>query len=188
MMGSHRLLAKCVAFEEAARVPLLIRLPGQSSGRRMQGPVSQIDLAPTLLDLLGQPSPAHLQGKSLRPLLHGGSTATSTDDVVIEWNGPNNGFGDMLNSVTIPDWMAGLAVRDEINAAITDPVRTIVTPDGWKLNCSPRGEHELYNLRSDPLETTNLARQPQHRALMLNLLQRLQAWQERTGDTTPLTL
>ncbi len=72
MMGSHRLLAKCVAFEEAARVPLLIRLPGQAAQRRVLGPVSQIDLAPTLLDLMGQPLPSHLQGRSLRPLLQCG--------------------------------------------------------------------------------------------------------------------
>jgi arylsulfatase A-like enzyme len=31
MMGSHRLLAKCVMFDEAIRVPLLVRLPGQTA-------------------------------------------------------------------------------------------------------------------------------------------------------------
>lgn len=188
MMGSHRLLAKCVAFEEAARVPLLVRLPGQTSQRRVSGPVSQVDLVPTLLDLMNQTAPSHLQGASLRPLLANGDGAAATNDVVIEWNGPNNGFGDVLNSVTIPDWMAGLAPQAEIISAITDPVRTIITPDGWKLNCSPRGEHELYNLHADPLETTNLARRPRQRARMQRLLERLQAWQARTADEVALTI
>ena len=31
MMGSHRLIAKCVMFEEAVRVPLLVHLPGQDA-------------------------------------------------------------------------------------------------------------------------------------------------------------
>ena len=35
MMGSHRLIAKCVMFEEAVRVPLLVRLPGQKRARRI---------------------------------------------------------------------------------------------------------------------------------------------------------
>ena len=65
MMGSHGLLAKCVMFEEAVRVPLLIRLPGQKQGRRITGPVSHIDIVPTLLDLLHQPVSSHLQGASL---------------------------------------------------------------------------------------------------------------------------
>ncbi|HUU43448.1 MAG TPA: sulfatase-like hydrolase/transferase [Planctomycetota bacterium] len=34
-------------FEEAARTPLLVRLPGQKKARRISAPVSQIDLVPT---------------------------------------------------------------------------------------------------------------------------------------------
>ena len=32
MMGSHRIIAKCVQFEEAVRVPFLLRLPGYRPG------------------------------------------------------------------------------------------------------------------------------------------------------------
>ena len=69
MLGSHRLLAKNVMFEESARVPLLLHLPGQTATREITGPVSHIDLIPTILDLMGQPIASHLQGKSLRPVL-----------------------------------------------------------------------------------------------------------------------
>ena len=41
MMGSHRLVAKSVLFEEAVRVPLLVRLPGQTRQRRWAPPVSR---------------------------------------------------------------------------------------------------------------------------------------------------
>ena len=44
MMGSHRLIAKCVMYEEAARVPLLVHLPGQTRERHIAAPVSQIDV------------------------------------------------------------------------------------------------------------------------------------------------
>ena len=80
MMSSHRLLAKAVMFEEAVRVPLLIRMPGQRTQRRIAGPVSQVDLVPTLLDAMGCETPSHLQGKSLLPLLKG-ERDQATEDV-----------------------------------------------------------------------------------------------------------
>jgi arylsulfatase A-like enzyme len=170
-------------FEEATRVPFLLRLPGQTRGRRVTGPVSQIDVVPTLLDLMGQPIPSHLQGQSLKPLLEDASATTHEEDVIVEWNGPNNGLGDLRGKVSVADWMTELGSRERIEACVSDPVRTIVTPDGWKFNCSPLGEDELYNLNDDPLETRNLAGLPEHASLMADLLERLRRWQERTGDT-----
>jgi len=90
MMGSHQLLGKCVMFEEAVRVPLLIRLPGQTKQRRVGEPVSQIDLLPTLLELLGATVPGELQGESLRPALAG--AAGGREEVFIEWNGADSGL------------------------------------------------------------------------------------------------
>ena len=187
MMGSHRLLAKCVMFEEAIRVPLLLHLPGQTEARRIRGPVSQIDLVPTLLDLMDQSLPDGLQGKGLRRLLGCGGNAVGQEDVFIEWNGPNNGFGaDKLEPTEIPSWMAELASKDQIERAIADPVRTVITPDGWKFNCSPLGEHELYNLSTDPLETHNLASDRQYQAVMQDLLERIRRWQDNTLDSVKL--
>ena len=181
MMGSHRLLAKCVMYEEAVRVPLLVRLPGQAASRRVRAPVSQIDVVPTLLDLLGQPIPEGLQGESLRPLLEGDQAPAR--DVFIEWNGHNNGFGDAIGSVSVPEPMLALASHDEIAAAITDPVRTVITADGCKFNCSPLGEHELYHLDEDPYERRNLAGQAGMRPWMEELAGRIRRWQAETGDS-----
>ena len=182
MMGSHRLLAKCVMFEEAIWVPLLIRLPGQTTAKRVRAPVSQIDLVPTLLDLMGQPMPDQLQGQSLRPVLEG-RTDVPLGDVFIEWNGHNNGFGDILGAVSVSEAMLRLASREEIVAAITDPVRTVITPEGWKFNHSPLGEHELYDLNQDPLETSNLVGREELRPQVQELIAKIRRWQEQTGDT-----
>ncbi len=59
-------------YRELLRVPLAISAPGLRP-RRVREPVSMVDLAPTLLDLLGVPAPASMQGRSLRPALEGGS-------------------------------------------------------------------------------------------------------------------
>ncbi len=54
-------------------VPLLIRLPGgRFGGRRVAQPVRLLDVAPTVLDLVGVPTPATFQGTSLAPALDGG--------------------------------------------------------------------------------------------------------------------
>jgi len=186
MMGSHRLLAKCTQFEEAATVPLLVRIPGiAEGGRHVTEPVSQIDLVPTILDAMGQAVPEDLQGASLIPFLSGQGNLAH-DDVVIEWNGFNNGFGDVLGQASVlPRWRE-LASEEEIVASLGDPVRTIITPEGWKFNWSSIGEDELYNLREDPYETCNLYEQGARHALVNDLKGRIRAWQERTGDKVRL--
>jgi len=183
MMGAHQLLAKCVMYQEAIRIPLMIRMPGQAAGKRIASPVSQIDIVPTLLDLMGQPISNALQGKSLRCRMDD-PALTGARPVFVEWNGPNNGLGDKLGRTQIPEWMSELATREDIAAACTDPVRTVITAEGWKLNCSPLGEHELYNLRNDPCETENLVNQD--RLLARELREQILMWQKQTGDVVVL--
>jgi uncharacterized sulfatase len=50
--------------EEFVHVPLLVRVPGHAQGGTFEPPLSLIDLAPTLLDVLAIPSPADFRGRS----------------------------------------------------------------------------------------------------------------------------
>jgi arylsulfatase A-like enzyme len=59
-------------YEELLHVPFALRAPGISP-RRVADKVCLVDLAPTVLDLLGIPPPASFQGRSLAPLLRGGA-------------------------------------------------------------------------------------------------------------------
>ncbi len=53
-----------------SRVPLIFVWPGHiAGGQRFSGPVSMIDVLPTMLDLVGLPPPEAMQGRSLAPLL-----------------------------------------------------------------------------------------------------------------------
>ena len=103
-----------------------------------------------------------------------------------EWNGPDSGIKRFLNDAEYPDYLAEIASRDQFDRAVRDPVRTVVSREGWKLNLSPAGEHELYDLNADPVETTNLAARPGSVAAMRDLAARLRTWQQRTGDGVAL--
>jgi choline-sulfatase len=59
-------------FDEQLRVPLLVSFPGRRfAGARVRWQVRGIDLLPTVLDVLGAPSPPAAEGASLLPLLRG---------------------------------------------------------------------------------------------------------------------
>ncbi len=188
MMGSHQLIAKCVMYEEAIRIPMLVKLPGQAKMHRIEGPVSQADLAPTLLELMNVAPPRHLQGRSLATAMQDTAEFTPAD-VVLEWSGPNHGVGsDNPDRVDVPEEWLQVASRQNIEDAISDPLRTIISADGrWKFMVSPRlGLHELYDLASDPGECRNVFGHPEHRGVVADLVGRLRAWQECTRDTVKL--
>jgi len=170
MMGSHRLLAKTVMFEEAVKVPLLVRAPGLAP-HRVDAPVSHIDLVPTLLDLMSQPIPRQLQGHSLRPVLEQRGTPTE-DHVFIEWNERGEA------QVSEP----GAEVSDLAKKVSASRTRTVISPDGWKLNLSEADKCELYHLPSDSGEAQNLFYSGSHQDTIDRLRERIKRWQERTKD------
>ncbi len=64
-------------YDSTIHVPLILRLPGQAyAGQRIGEAVSHVDIAPTLLDLIGQPIPERIQGRSLLATL-GGDESTA---------------------------------------------------------------------------------------------------------------
>ncbi|WP_165452240.1 sulfatase-like hydrolase/transferase [Paenibacillus thalictri] len=180
MMGSHRLLAKCVMFEEAIKVPLLLKVPGLKPAR-IREPVSQIDLVPTLLEALGQHTSAPLQGESLLPFLQG-QAARVRDHVFVEWNGSECGLeGHLQKGFMLPCWNH-MATEEQAERAIGAKVRTVITPDMWKYNFSSIGEDELYNLNDDPAETCNLIGDAAYQMRVFQMREKIKEWQRQTGD------
>ena len=56
-------------YDDGARVPLVIRIPGGAAGRKVSDFVSLVDIAPTFLDAAGLDIPDAMSGKSLMPIL-----------------------------------------------------------------------------------------------------------------------
>lgn len=72
-LGDLGLYDKRFMYEPGLRTPLLAKGPGIKAGQVPEQIVSNIDLAPTFLDLAGLPVPGFMQGRSIAPLLRGES-------------------------------------------------------------------------------------------------------------------
>ena len=172
MMGAHHMVEKSVMYEEAVRVPWLMRIP-HASCRVVSRPASQIDMLPTLLDLMGRPRDARLPGQSLVPLMKGRDVARA--DVFIEWN-PNSG------AMKVKPGGTTLASQEELKHLEQERSRAVISPDGWKLCLSDRDKCQLFNLNRDPGETTNLFDDGRHRDEIARLTKGIHRWQVSVAD------
>ena len=128
-------------YEEVLHVPLLVSLPGQRTRLDVDATVSLLDLAPTLLDLLGLPAPPSFGGRSLR-------------DVVARANGPVARLRHALGRPA-PDERrapAELVTLGDPAWARKTPHRRALVGDGRKLLELEGGGYVLLDLRKDPGE------------------------------------
>ncbi|MEX0761421.1 MAG: sulfatase-like hydrolase/transferase [Dehalococcoidia bacterium] len=170
-MGEHHLLGKGVFYEQSSRVPLLFRVPWlNEQEKHIPGRMSQIDLVPTILDLIGADIPAQLQGQSRKAVLEG-VTDLDDNDVILEWH---------ARSV---DRHGGGVDVDTIQH---ERYRTLIGADGWKAVFTAKSQCELYNLNEDPYEQNNLFDDPVEQSRVKTMLDKVLAWQERTGDSAPM--
>jgi arylsulfatase A-like enzyme len=160
MMGAHGLMAKQVMYDESVRVPLLISAPFRRiQPHRVTQPVSHIDLAPTVLEMLGRKNPG-LPGRSLVPVL--GGQARSGNDVFLEWTADKSDSGDGPNG------------------------RTVITPDGYKLVLYDSDQSMLFDRAKDPQELNNVYGTPAYAAVQSRLRKKIEQWQHETKDEMAL--
>ncbi len=125
--STHGLLV----YDSTIRVPWILRLPGGPSGVRINAPISQVDLVPTVMDLLAldpKPDCEGLEGRSLVPILRG-EDWTPERLLFAETEAPFFSYG----------WSRLRTVRQGAMKFIDAPVV------------------ELYDLGRDPDELQNLA-------------------------------
>jgi hypothetical protein len=91
-------------YDGVINVPLMIRVPGMPGGRASSALVSQVDILPTILELIGAMSPAGVDGQSMVGLLDGSATsirsATLSEGGVARQTGP-----DLPGAVIAPPWI-----------------------------------------------------------------------------------
>lgn len=160
-------------------ISLMLRGPhGFSGGKVSNALVSNIDVFPTLCEILEQPVPSWVQGTSLMPLVRGEKTEIN-DAVFAEYE--SHAVMDPTASVRTHDYkyIRRLAGDTEPRYANTDGTRTkeLWLRDGWDLHLLE--PEQLYDLKSDPLEKTNHAADPAYAAILADMRGRMVARMER---------
>lgn len=154
---------KRLCYDQAANVPLLFSWPGTlPEGKRIENVISIADLCPTILDLCGLSWPNYLHGQSAKKLLKGDSSGWH-EDVFIQ-NSP-------YTTHKKPSKGGDQSMRE----------RCVVTND-WKLILNTRRRPELYDRHAVEPDKDNVFGKPENKLLVRDLVRRLSAWGEKTGD------
>lgn len=134
-------------YNEVVRVPMLIRVPGWFS-RRVETPVSIVDIPPTIVDLMGYPAASDWDGQSLLPLMVG--------------DAPSQNRPIFVELLPYTSW------KEHHKAVVVDDLKFI--------SVLSAGTEELYDLAADPGETKNLASErPEDAARMRQLIEHFQS-------------
>lgn len=134
MLGDHQQMHKSVPYEGSAHVPLFMRFPdtlGLPQQQIVDAPVELMDIMPTLLDAVGVPIPATVEGRSVLPLIR--REGNWRDFIHGECHGipgSNSGMQYLTNGKRKYVWWPGL------------------------------GKEEYFNLEDDPCERFELSNEP----------------------------
>ena len=182
--GSPFPRAKCTLYDPGIKIALIMDCPELeivSGGKVIDYMISNIDLLPTILDLIGAKKPKNIEGISFLPVLE-------------------NKFGNFRNEI----------YTEKTFHKIYDPMRSIRTekfkyirnfessdtlyqmPLDVQRGLSGkfllenikalRSEEELYDLENDPNEQDNLVNNSSYQKILLELRQRLFDWMIKTND------
>lgn len=189
--GEYGLIKKGVGVPEClTRIPMIWRGPGvKASSAPHSAHVSNVDIMPTLCEMIGATIPDGVMGRSMWPLLSGQSYPKAEfGSMVVQ-----QGFGgrDYTSLSQLDPYREGCLTRgkiefDELNSYSQSGILRMLRKDDWKLIYDMQGNGKLYDLQKDPGEVYDLFHQKEYEPKKLELLQDLLAWELRTQDPLPL--
>lgn len=148
-LGEHGLMEKHFAYEEAARVPMLLQFPRAIPANVTRNQLALTnDIAPTVLDLCGLEIPEEMDGLSWKPLIESENPKWRDAILFHQWS-PGKAIAGMV------------AVRDRRYKYIRFPY---IEGD----------YHELYDLQLDPRENQNLADKPAFAQIVKRMRKKLE--------------
>ncbi len=175
---------KMSLYDRGLEVPFLMRGPGLPSGAQDHlHMISNIDVLPTLLDLIGLSHPPNLHGRSFAPLLKG-QAYDPTHMIFAEMT--YHTYYDPVRCVRTPKW--------KLIANFECAPEQMPSPDfqnngkGYTETSIAMGltgyhpPYELYDLEADPNELRNLADDEAFQDVLHELRLSLRNWMQQTGD------
>ena len=156
-LGSHGLVMKQTPEEESIRIPFLMRWPAQIKDSTVirEQIASQVDIAPTILSMVGLPVPGHMQGQNLSPVIYGQTRTLEQNHAFIE--------------TLIPP---GIAIR-----TLTHMYSLEFSIESGELNKNP---DKFYELTVDPYELNNLVESENSAEIGKKLDKYIRSWDKKT--------
>lgn len=174
---------KSTLYDPGTEVALVMRPPSAWHSPRggTDRLISHVDVLPTLLDVLGIPVPAEVQGVSHAAWLTGGDPAPARQRIFTEKNF-HDGY-DPIRAVRTERHKYVRNFEERPRLALPGDIESSPTRHGLgDDHLRHRPAEELYDLARDPWERANLAADPDHGDLREELAAILRSWQETTGD------
>ncbi len=190
---------KTHVYDSGMKTPFLAWWPGKiRPGGVADGLVSSIDISATVLSLAGVAKDKRIQGVDFGPMLTD-PKAKVRDYVFAEHNW--HVFQNHERMVRHGDWMyIRNALPAQRNLCLED-TRYPASKELWEqyekgnlteaqsnIMLKPRPAEELYDVRKDPDQLTNLAGKPEHAAALTQMRAILDLWTEQTRDSVPKDL
>ncbi|MFD1945476.1 sulfatase-like hydrolase/transferase [Nocardioides aestuarii] len=173
LLGQYRYVGKRLPYEDAVRVPLLVRGPGVPAGREVTGTATTADLSATVVDLAGARPPAPLDGTSLVPAFADGVTSRESALVQTGASIQGEGDGEVGQEPGLRGWLYR-GYRDERWTYVRYP--DPAGPD------TPAFE-ELFDRQQDPFELENLASSARHADTLAELRSRARRLEGCSGSS-----
>lgn len=173
---------KCNLTVHGTSVYLIMRGPGGFDGGRAINPmISQMDLYPTICELLNIEKPSWLEGKSLMPVLRG-ETEQLHDEIFAEVN--YHAAYEPKRAARTPRYNYIRHFGDRVHPVLPNCddslSKDVWLKHDWKDQIV---SHELlFDTLFDPTEGHNLVNDPAYSAVLGEMRSRLDGWMKRTDD------
>lgn len=184
-------------YDSGIKTPLIIHAPKKwKEAIRVDGLVSIIDLAPTILNLVGLKYPNTFQGRSLLPMLQ--NPESEICEMVFaerNWHVLRNhermvrsgNFVYIKNNISQYE---RLSIKNKGSSGsykdlIENKKKRNLSDLQNELFVKPRPEEELYDVLADPHQVNNLVKDLHYEKELIKLRSLLDQWTSETGDTLP---
>jgi arylsulfatase A-like enzyme len=171
-LGEHGWFDKRFMYEESFQMPFLARFPREiKPGSVCNDLISNVDFAPTFLDLAGVSVPSYMQGRSTRPLLQGETPS--------DWPGVAY-HRYWMHQDEYHNAYAHYGIRDQRYKLIYWYNQGFGLPGTQSGGQAP--EWEFFDCEKDPLELFNCYRDPAHQAQVARMMGLLEDKMLEIGD------
>jgi arylsulfatase A-like enzyme len=183
--------AKSTLYDAGTGIALIARPPAryQAPARVYDDLFSGVDLVPTLLDLLGLPVPADVEGLShAASLLESIPHSTPVRGEIYTMKNYHDSF-DPIRAIRTKEfsYIENYAKRPILDLPL-DIEESAPGKVMGPLSSAPRPARELYDLRSDPTERDNLLTgvvTPDAESVANEMSLLLNDWRQKTNDVIP---